>query len=350
MVKVENYLVKVGAVASNILRRMRREAGDTLIEVTMALSILSMVLISSTVIAAQSFRLGQTARERTTVSTAAQAQMESVRAFRDNNTWDHFLHGTPGYRGMLSAASATGCSDTTVNCMHMVAGANPTFTPVDGTMTGPVPTSLIEVVAVPGANPDILDVTVNYWFESLSGGKAVGHIKTSFSNLKTGPAPTPPPVVLPPPVAGPLPVYLSCDQAADEVYFINLWDYQGKDWHVNYTQKGRTPHPTSTISYLQYIPQGNYAYWAVAKDAAGANAQMLHYLFYGIDNPTIGVTPLLGQTLDTPDIPTPGKQASISGTITFASDVRSIMLEHATKTLSTDDGVDSACLAFRPLP
>ena len=182
----------------------RREAGDTLIEVTMALSILSTVLISSTVIATQAFRTGQTARERTSIAVTAQGQMEAVRAFRDNNSWDNFLNGKSGaapeaFNGMLMSNASTSNCRVKAPCLHMQAGSGPTYLPEGGLMNGPMATSYIEIVSTPdaGPNPDNLKVTINYGFDDLSGNKFTGHITGSFTNLRAGPPPTPVPVVLP---------------------------------------------------------------------------------------------------------------------------------------------------------
>jgi type II secretory pathway pseudopilin PulG len=178
----------------------RRDAGDTLIEVTMALSILSMVLMSSTVVATNAFRLGQTAKEATAVSLAAQGQMEAVRAFRDNHTWALFLRGnqhdsdtTSGYRGMINAGVGTNCR-VSAPCMHMAPAVGSTFVPIDGTLPGSIPTSYVElaITPAPGANPNSVSVTVNYGFEALGGQQHMGHIKTTLTNLTfVVPSPTP---------------------------------------------------------------------------------------------------------------------------------------------------------------
>src|ERR1039458_6429789 len=84
----------------NLRRILGREHGDTLIEVTIALSILSFVLLGSTALAVTAFRMGQTARERTQVAEVAQEQMEALRSFRDNHTWAEFQGGGPGYQGI----------------------------------------------------------------------------------------------------------------------------------------------------------------------------------------------------------------------------------------------------------
>lgn len=186
-------------VRISIPKAWRKEAGDTLIEVTMALSILSMVLISSTVIAAQAFRMGQTARERTAVSAAAQGQIESVRSFRDNSTWDVFLKGEAGatpYNGVTNAGNSGPNCKVVLPCFHMEGdGSKPTFRPMGDRIAGPVPTSFLET-SVKGpttASPNTVEVTVNYYFEGLGGGNFAGHITTTFTNLQYSAVPPPPP-------------------------------------------------------------------------------------------------------------------------------------------------------------
>lgn len=211
-----------------------REAGDTLIEVTIALSILSMVLISSTVIAAQAYRTGQTARERTAVAAAAQGQMESVRAFRDNSSWDTFLNGqatAPAYKGIKNAGIAgAGCVKTQV-CFHMAGnGSTPTLRPVNGRIAGPIPTSFMEisVVGPTAAKPNSVDVTVNYYFEGLGGGNNAGHITTTFTNLQYVAAPPPPPPT-PPCFTGVNDIVLVMDTSSSMI--ISKWSNgkNGKD-------------------------------------------------------------------------------------------------------------------------
>src|SRR4051812_27354890 len=83
------------------------EAGDTLIEVTIALTILSVVLSSAVVIATRATRLGVTAQERTSISDEAQGQMEALRGFRDNHTWKEFLDGSgSSYKGVRTAGGS----------------------------------------------------------------------------------------------------------------------------------------------------------------------------------------------------------------------------------------------------
>ncbi len=169
------------------------QRGDTLIEVTIALTILSMVLTGSMVVATRAFSQGQTAKERTVISTVAQAQMEALRAFRDNHSWDQFLHGsstgTP-YSGVLS--SFVGVCRVTSPCFHMVTsgGAPGGMIPAGGSMPGSVPTSYIEVSASPDVVLPLQSVTVvvSYGFDSLGGGATnVGHIQSTLTNTSFAP-------------------------------------------------------------------------------------------------------------------------------------------------------------------
>lgn len=186
---------------------MLRAAGDTLIEVTIALAILSMVLITSTVVATQSYRVGQTARERTVISNDAQGQMEALRAFRDSHGWNQFLNGgsSPApYLGALTAAVGQGCHVTSP-CIHMAYADGNTFVPKDGSIPGTLPTSYVEIVVKPtagsGSSPRSVDVTINYGAAALGGGKDIaGHIQTTLTDV--GFAATPPPPPPPPPCSG----------------------------------------------------------------------------------------------------------------------------------------------------
>lgn len=69
---------------------MRRldERGETLVEVVMALGILSLVLVSSYALATGTFRLGRGAGERTQAVNYLQEQAEALRTYRNSVKWD----------------------------------------------------------------------------------------------------------------------------------------------------------------------------------------------------------------------------------------------------------------------
>lgn len=80
---------------------MRRpdERGDTLVEVVMALAILSLVLVSSYALATGSFRLGRGAGERTQAVNYLQQQAEALRSFRNRVGWQNFRTAVAGFDG-----------------------------------------------------------------------------------------------------------------------------------------------------------------------------------------------------------------------------------------------------------
>ncbi|HVQ43631.1 MAG TPA: prepilin-type N-terminal cleavage/methylation domain-containing protein [Candidatus Saccharimonadia bacterium] len=171
-----------------------RERGDTLVEVVIALAILAFVLLGATLVATSAFRTGQTARERTQVSNEAQRQMEALRSFRDNHTWDEFRVGVGASYPGVDNVPVTPCRfDATKHCFHMetqAVGANTEFVPVTGSTVGSVPTSTIEIwadnsAAAITARPCNYDFELHYSFQTLGGGvPAQNHIRTRLANLK----------------------------------------------------------------------------------------------------------------------------------------------------------------------
>ena len=91
-------------------RISRNQRGDTLIEVTMALSILAVVLTFGFLTANRAYMIGQNARERTEIINAAQAQAEQLRNSRDMQTWNQFLGGI---------TTTSSCPSGATPCFHM---------------------------------------------------------------------------------------------------------------------------------------------------------------------------------------------------------------------------------------
>lgn len=179
--------------------------GDTLIEVTLALAILGFVLLGSTAIGAAAFRTGQTARERTQVSEAAQGQLEALRSFRDNHSWTEFRSGNgcggaTGYCGIDQVLDTPCIYDSTKRCFHMelvtTGGGTTEWVPKKGalTYTSPgtplkVPTAVLEIAAQTSATSQCgYDFLLHYQFEPLGGGvMATNQITTRLVNLKYQP-------------------------------------------------------------------------------------------------------------------------------------------------------------------
>lgn len=74
----------------------RRQAGDTLVEVAIALTILASVLSAAFVVSNRVTRLGISARERTQAINLIQEQAEALKSFRDSRSWTSFQAGIPG--------------------------------------------------------------------------------------------------------------------------------------------------------------------------------------------------------------------------------------------------------------
>lgn len=192
-------IMKVLMLKRNWLQVVRGQSGDTLIEVTLALAILGFVLLSSTAIGAAAFRTGQTARERTQVAAAAQEQLEALRSFRDNHTWNEFQHGNNcnganGYCG-IEQVQTTPCQwDGAKRCFHMELLPTSAGTtewvprPSGKTLTSP-PTAVVEISVNPSATQCRYDFLMHYQFQQLGGGVlAKNQITTRLANLKFNPA------------------------------------------------------------------------------------------------------------------------------------------------------------------
>lgn len=167
----------------------RAQAGDSLVEVTVSLAILSFVLLSSTVLTATAFRTGETATERLQVADVAQEQLEALRSFRDNSTWGTFETGIDAVGGSFHMQIQTGAST------QWVPVAGPLTTTSPGT-TLTVPTSTVVLnTTTPGTDRLCgYDFNLTYSFITPGGtiaDEATGTIETRLANLKYSPAPGP---------------------------------------------------------------------------------------------------------------------------------------------------------------
>jgi hypothetical protein len=195
------------------------QRGDTLLEVTFALAILAAVLLGCTSLAAAAYRLGQTARERTSVADVMQEQMEALRSFRDNSIagttglWSTFRNGVGGSYPGIDNVGAVPCNfQASLNCFHMAlvtVGGSTMWVPAPGALTTSspgttltVPTSLVEISAssatgvggtsVADPNSDRIcgyDFEIHSSFTPIgSGPDQTSKIQTRLVNLKYNPS------------------------------------------------------------------------------------------------------------------------------------------------------------------
>lgn len=92
------------------------QRGETLVEVVMALGILSLVLVSSYALATGTFRLGRGAGERTQAVNYLQQQAEALRIYRDKSpNWSTFTQAVTPYNGADDGAKFCMVKDTSTD-------------------------------------------------------------------------------------------------------------------------------------------------------------------------------------------------------------------------------------------
>ena len=144
---------------------MRRQAGDTLVEVTMALAILSLVLLSSSVLAARAFSLGGAARQQEIAANLIQQQAEALRNYRDSNIDDQ--NGVN--RNWPQFIVATG---PLVGPFYMRSQSN-SWTPAAIGAGGPFTNGIYQIsitsTAVPGTSSDEMKYDITALWQSDGG-------------------------------------------------------------------------------------------------------------------------------------------------------------------------------------
>jgi Tfp pilus assembly protein PilV len=175
-----------------MLRRWRRvirrsESGDTLVEVSVALALLSFVLLSSTALTADAFRTGQLATARLQVASVAEEQLEALRSFRDNNDWNTFSTGVDAFPAGFHMVLQSGASTQWVP-----SGGAMTTSTSGSTLT--VPTSTVEISSTTRVLDQLcgFDFTLIYSFVEpgdVASNRATGTIETRLADLKYDPLP-----------------------------------------------------------------------------------------------------------------------------------------------------------------
>lgn len=138
------------------------QRGDTLVEVTIALSIMSAVLTSSFLLADKSIQLGRIAKERTLMVSAAQQQAEALTALRDRVGWLAFKSAfTPSL--LVSCTYGSPCFNIDPASLNLISG--------EGTVSG-VGNSKIyittDITNSPTPNPATFEI--NYEVQPSGGG------------------------------------------------------------------------------------------------------------------------------------------------------------------------------------
>lgn len=189
-----HVILKILMLRWNRVKKLRSEGGDTLVEVSISLAILSFVLMSSTALTTEAFREGQIASERIEVANVAQEQMEALRSFRDNSSWAVFEGDINPVANGFHMALQTGSATQWVP----VAGAMTTSTS-GSPLTVPTSTMSIATTTSPALQDCGYDFTLKYSFDVPGGSstdEATNTIETRLANLKfsysgVGPAPCP---------------------------------------------------------------------------------------------------------------------------------------------------------------
>lgn len=115
---------------------LMNERGDTLIEVIMAMAILTGVLLATYSVSIRAFHAGTTARERQQVSALMEEQAEALRQYRDNSDWPTFeaavvdrssfhMESTAGGPWAVQAGKVTGVAPFDI---HIASTCNPADT------------------------------------------------------------------------------------------------------------------------------------------------------------------------------------------------------------------------------
>lgn len=169
------------------LARLRREGGETLVEVIVALAILATVLSSAFNVATLAYRDGTSSKERTEAINFAQQQAEMLRQYRDVAQQIPAAVGAPAY----PVLGCTGVTDTAspppTSCFYMAEGAF--ITAVLGELTDPTGRYKVGIAPVttpaspyPGKLINYL-ITVHWEPAIASGGvENVAQLKLSLAD------------------------------------------------------------------------------------------------------------------------------------------------------------------------
>lgn len=171
------------------MRLLRLQNGDTLVEVTFALAILSALLASAFTVANLSQRVVAAAKERTVAVSLAQEQVEALHAYRDK---DLTTAGSPTLANAFGY-SLTQCVIGPVPTFHMATGAtNSGWRPISGATTNGLYTisfsacpshSLLDRVISASTQEYEFTVSVT-WASNLSGPNNSATVVARLADLQ----------------------------------------------------------------------------------------------------------------------------------------------------------------------
>ena len=155
------------------------QRGDTLIEVSIALAIISMVLTGAYVVSETAFKAGQRAKQRSQAVNAAQEQAEALKSFRDSHTWQEFVRGdSAGTFGGVIVRQSIDCNPDPLivdHCFHMkkmLVGGVRQWVPVPGGAPSLAGTSVaIRSATNDAPSPPTYLFSVGYGGVSLGGSR-----------------------------------------------------------------------------------------------------------------------------------------------------------------------------------
>ena len=125
----------------------RSQRGETLIEITLALAILSMILLATFKLVSSGFALNELAKQRTQVSNLLQEQAEALRNYRDNTVKDTTSWNTFSASTTTPAVPAFTMQPTGPVGAWAIAG--PTYTPSINGLPTIFTITIVGVVAPP---------------------------------------------------------------------------------------------------------------------------------------------------------------------------------------------------------
>ncbi len=158
---------------------LRRERGDTLLEVVFAVVIMGAVLISCASLASAAFRNGVSAKERTQAANIAQGQAEALRNLRDVNREACSSVGCPSGWAMFRSKIGISGSPSEEFCLAKDPSTGQWLVETDrDDCTAGIFSPWIRAEETPSTSGDSLEFDIEVTWEDFSGGDSKTVIAT----------------------------------------------------------------------------------------------------------------------------------------------------------------------------